>query len=121
MDPSPLRRRAFIGILIAGTAVSAGSSSPPTVDVWVDLSEPPPRPGSSASASQARRARMAEQQEAVAGTLRDLGAVELARVRTMRSSIAVRIDAARLDDVKAIPGVKRVRPARTLHPPKPMP
>lgn len=99
-------------------AAPAGSSTPATIDVWVDLSEPPPRPGSSASAAQARRARVAAQQEAVADALRGLGAVELARVRSTQSSIAVRIDAARLDEVKAIPGVKRVRPARTLHPPE---
>ncbi len=96
-------------------------SVPVMVEVWVDLSEPPPQPGMSASAARARRERVAAQQDAVADALRDLGAVELARVRVTRSSVAVRIDAARIDELRAIPGVKRVRPARTRHPPKPMP
>ena len=110
-----------MGLLLAAPASAAWSCGPSTIEVWVELSEPVPRPGMSASAAQARAARVTAQQEAVAEALRVIGATELARVHATRNAIAIRVDGARLDDVKSIPGVKRVRPARTLHPPKSMP
>jgi hypothetical protein len=58
------------------------------------------------------------QQEAVAAQLQRLRATELARVRHTGNAIAVRIDATALDDVRALPGVRRVRPAVKLHPPE---
>lgn len=114
-----LRRRLFAFALLCGTASMTQGSAAPQVEVWVELSEPPPAAQDRGSASADRRAKIAAQQDAVADSLRGLGAVELARVRHTGNAIAVRIDADRLEDVRSIPGVKRVRPARQLHPPKP--
>lgn len=114
-----LRRRLFAFALVCGAATMTQASAAPLVEVWVELSEPPAAAQERASASANRRAKLAAQQDAVAASLRGLGAVELARVRHTGNAIAVRIDADRLDAVRSIPGVKRVRPARQLHPPKP--
>lgn len=125
-DPSdpPPRRRAWLAAVLApllGSAAAAAAAdvSTPTVDVWLDLSEPVPA-GARDEAQAGRRAeRVARQQQAVAVELRRLGAIELARVRHARNSIAVRVDPAQLGALRAIPGVRRVRPVDTLHPPKP--
>lgn len=114
-----LRRRQIAFVLLVGAAAMTQPRAAPQVEVWVELGEPPPAAQVRASASAQRRAKVAAQQDAVAASLRGLGAVELARQRHTGNAIAVRIDADRLDAVRAIPGVKRVRPARQLHPPKP--
>lgn len=106
----------LLGALLHGNAVAG-----PTVDVWLDLSEPPPGLQTGTPASLDRIARLRAQQDGVAAQLPALGAVELARIQHVGNAIAVRIDADRISDLRALPGVKRVRPARTLHPPKPMP
>jgi hypothetical protein len=89
-----------------------------TVDVWIDLTEPVPRAGSDREQARLQRERVLRQQEAVATQLQRLHATELARVRHTGNAIAVRIDPAALDDVRALPGVRRVRPAVKLHPPR---
>lgn len=109
-------------MLLLGAPLSAPASGGQTVDVWVELDdEPMPAPGAAVSAAAARRDRVQAQQDAIAARLASLGAVELARVQHVGNAIAVRVDVDRLAELRALPGVKRVRPARTLHPPKPMP
>jgi hypothetical protein len=97
----------------AARADAAGSGID-AVQVWVDLSEPV------ASGDRQQAARVAAQQQQVSDALRALGAVELARVRHGRNAIAVRIERSKLADAAALPGVRRVRPTVTLHPPKTM-
>jgi hypothetical protein len=113
-----LHRRWLTAILLAGAARRSLASGASTIEVWVDLSERPPAPAATASSAAGQRERVARQQDRVAEALARLGAVELARVGKTGNAIAVRIDRARLDEVRAIPGVKRIRPARTLHPPQ---
>lgn len=92
---------------------------PTTVEVWLDLSEPVPAGAGSEAEARRQAERVARQQRAVAAEVQRLGATELARVRHARNAIAVRIDADQLDALRAIPGVLRVRPVQTRHPPKP--
>lgn len=106
----------LLGALLHGSA-AAGAS----IEVWLDLIEPPPGLHADTPALADRMARLRAQQDSVAAQLPALGAVELARVQRVGNAIAVRVDAERIPDLQALPGVKRVRPARTLHPPKPMP
>jgi hypothetical protein len=101
------------GAAAAARAGAAGSDTD-TVQVWVDLTEPV------AGGDRQQAARVAAQQQQVSEALRALGAVELARVRQGRNAIAVRIERSKLADAAALPGVRRVRPAVTLHPPKTM-
>lgn len=105
-------------LLLTGALRGSLASGTPTIEVWVELSESPPAPAAAASTAARQRERVARQQERVAEALARLGAVELARVSKTGNAIAVRIDRARLDEVRAVPGVKRVRPARQLHPPR---
>jgi hypothetical protein len=105
----------LLGALLHGSAAGA------SVEVWLDLSEPPPGLQTGTPASVDRIARLRAQQDSIAVQLPALGAVELARVQRVGNAIAVRVDAERISDLQALPGVKRVRPARTLHPPNPMP
>jgi hypothetical protein len=103
------RRRWCAAAALACVASPAHADS---VQVWVDLTEPV------AGRDRQQAARVAAQQQQVGDALRALGAVELARVRHGRNAIAVRVDRAKLTEVAALPGVRRVRPAVTLHPPK---
>lgn len=119
--PRPSRRRwAGLAASLLFAAGAAAASAAPTVDVWVDLSEPVAAARDAASAP-GQAARVAAQQQQVARALQALGAVELARVRHGRNAIAVRIERARLAEVRALDGVVRTRPVVTLHPPKLMP
>lgn len=116
----PSRRRCVglaAALLVAGCGAAAASAGT-TVDVWVDLSEPVAA-ARDATGAPGQAARVAAQQQQVAQALQALGAVELARVRHGRNAIAVRIERARLAEVRALDGVVRVRPVATLHPPKP--
>jgi glutamate/tyrosine decarboxylase-like PLP-dependent enzyme len=100
---------------VGATARADGTGSgDDAVQVWVDLTEPV------ADGDRRQAARVAAQQQQVSDALRALGAVELARVRQAHNAIAVRLPRGRLADAAALPGVRRVRPAVTLHPPKTM-
>ena len=99
----------------------ANASDGSTIDVWVELTELPPDPAAGPTEMARQRQRVAAQQAAVGRALAHLGAVELARVRNSGNAIAVRVDKARVDELRMVDGVKRVRPARTLHPPKQVP
>jgi hypothetical protein len=113
------RRRLSLALaLTAGAATGRGVCSGSGVEIWVELSERPPAPETAASDAVRQRDRVALQQAQVGQALSRLGAVELARTRTHQNAIAVRIDRSRLDEVRAIDGVKGVRPARSLHPPQ---
>jgi hypothetical protein len=110
MKPNRLRRasiRWLLGCGALGVAATA-RSQPTTVEVWVDLAPPPAGTG------------IAAQQDAVVAQLQRLGAVELGRMRHSGNAVAVRIDPARLDEVRAIEGVRRIRSAVKRHPPRTM-
>lgn len=112
--------------LIAASALLSAALGPAaiageTIEVWLELDAPPPGLQASAPAAAARVARVRTQQDEIAAQLPALGAVELARVQRVGNAMAVRIDADRVAQLQALPGVKRVRPVRTLHPPRPMP
>jgi hypothetical protein len=109
------RRRWCVAAAASGVSATVradGAHGADTVQVWVDLTEPV------AGGDTAQAARVAAQQQQVSQALSALGAVELARVRHGRNAIAVRVDRAMLAKVAALPGVRGVRPAVTLHPPK---
>ena len=113
-----LTRRWFTLSVATGAATGSLASGGRTVEVWVELTEEPPAAAVSASAAARQRERVASQQDRVGETLARLGGIELARIRANGNAIAVRIDSTRLDAVRAIDGVKSVRPARSLHPPQ---
>jgi hypothetical protein len=113
-----MRRRRVAAALMGGAAMGSFASGLSTVEVWIDLSEGPPTPAATASSAARQHERVANQQDRVGEALLRLGAVELARVRNTGNAIAVRIEKSRLDEARSIPGVKRIRPARSLHPPK---
>jgi hypothetical protein len=91
-------------------AASTTSSDP--VEVWVDLAEP-----AATSGFERQRRRQAEQQR-VAELVRRLGGEVTVRLRHARHALLVRIAPDKIGDLRRIPGVLRVRPARTLHPPE---
>jgi hypothetical protein len=110
------RRRWCVAAAAASVTapLRADGGSADAVQVWVDLTEP------AVVGDRQQAARVAAQQQQVGAALRALGAVELARVRHGRNAIAVRVDRAKLPELAALPGVRRVRPAVTLHPPRTM-
>lgn len=85
------------------------------VDVWVRLTEPGMAglpAGASAAEREARRTRIAAQQDAVMALLRALGGKELGRLVTTQSALAVRLPQRQLDAARSIDGVRSVSPAR---------
>jgi hypothetical protein len=103
----------------AGAAVAQGDMA--ATEVWIELSEPVAAGAEDAAQARQRRLRVAAQQERVAQRLRELGVTELGRIVHSRNAILVRVAPQQTESVLAIPGVQRLRPAQTLHPPKPMP
>jgi hypothetical protein len=90
-------------------------------DVWIELSEPLPAGAPDAAEARQRRQRVSAQQERVSQRLRELGVTELGRTQHTRNAILARVAPQQTQAVLDIPGVRRLRPSRTLHPPKPMP
>jgi hypothetical protein len=106
---------------LLGSGSCAAAAAEPMVEVWVDLSEPLPAASDDPAQAAVSRQRVDRQQQEVADELHRLGAVELTRTRHARNAIAVRIAPDRLDAVRRIEGVLRVRPTRSLHPPELLP
>ncbi len=97
------------------TGSAMGSAPAPMVDVWVDLGDS--RPADAQPPTRRDEAeRVRREQDRIAAELHRLGAIELARLRHTGNAIAVRIRADRLDAVRALPGVRHVRPTQGLHP-----
>jgi hypothetical protein len=124
----PSRRRwALVGtlaVLGATTGVRAQPAAQPDPmpsDVWIELSEPVAAGAPSAEEAKRRRLRVSAQQARVAQRLRELGVTELGRTAHTRNAILVRIAPQQNEAVLQIDGVRRLRPSRALHPPKPMP
>ena len=84
------------------------------VSVWVDLELPELAsvPRDKRAQRAALRVQIQAQQEEVMGRLRDLGAVEQARVQQVRNALAVRLPGAQLDTARHISGVRAVRLVR---------
>lgn len=118
------RRRALAGLLAAvgaATRAVAQHDASDAVDVWIELSEPVPAGARDDAQAQQRRLRVAQQQERVAQRLHELGITEKARLVHSRNAILARLTSQQKETVLAVPGVRRLRPAHSLHPPKPMP
>ncbi len=119
------RRRCIMAGALAslGVAIDAAADHDTTAgdEVWLDLSEPVPAGAQDAAQAQRRKLRVAAQQDRVAQRLRELGVAELGRVAHSRNAILARVTPQQAEFVRAIPGVRRLRPVQTLHPPKPMP
>jgi hypothetical protein len=120
----PHRRAVLLlgaGLLGGVTPAMSTSMVPPepVIEVWVELSEAPPLADADAPTSARQRQRVAAQQDEVGRALAALGAVEIARVQHLRNAIAVRMPRRSSAAVLAIPGVVRLRPTRSLHPPRP--
>lgn len=118
---SPLPRRRMAALTLMGAWLGASAWAGEVIEVWLELDVPPPGLQAGASAAEQRIALVRAQQDGIAARLPALGAIELARVQQVGNAMAVRIDADRIAELSALPGVKRVRPVRTLHPPRPMP
>jgi hypothetical protein len=86
------------------------------VEVWIDLSVPALSSAArdKPEAREALRARIEEQQDAVMSQLKLLGAKEQARILHVRNSLAVRMPASALDQVRDIRGVVNVRKVRHI-------
>ncbi len=105
-----------------GTGVHAAQAiETAAAEVWIDLSEPVAAGAADSAGAQQRGRQIALQQDRVGDRLRELGIAEVARVRHVRNAILVLATAAQRDQLRAIPGVVRVVPAHTLHPPKTTP
>lgn len=121
----PRRRRWMIvsgAVATLGIAMhTAGQSEAKPNEFWIELSEPVPAGARDAAQAQRRRLAVAAQQDRVAQRLSELGVVELGRIVHSRNAILVRITPEQAAAVLAVPGVRRLRPVQTLHPPKPMP
>ncbi len=114
------RRRVVASTLCLGAALDAAAQDETeSTEVWIELSEPVPAGAQNEAQAQRRRQRVSAQQERVALRLRDLGVVELARVVHVRNAILARVAAQQARSVLDIPGVRGLRPARSLHPPRP--
>lgn len=116
-----LPRRLIAAAALVGALNATGVRAGQTIDVWLELDERAAGPQASTPETGTRIALVRAQQAGIAARLPALGAVELARVEQVGNAMAVRVDAERIAELKALPGVKRVRPVRTLHPPRPMP
>lgn len=118
-------RRRWIAVCALTTLNVAASAAlahdPAAAEVWIDLSEPVPAGAPDAAQARQRRLRVSAQQERVAQRLRELGVTELGRTVHTRNAILARVAPQQRQAVLDIPGVLRLRPSRTLHPPKPMP
>jgi hypothetical protein len=100
------------GVALASTVAAASAPlKAQSVEVWVELSEPAlaslPRDQVAARAAQLRR--IAEEQDRVMMQLHQLGAVERARLHTVRNALAVTLPIAALDQARAIVGVRSVQ------------
>lgn len=93
-----------------------GAQTPATgsVQVWVDLAMPAQATIAMPSPRAAYRHALDAQLQALAFRLSGLGGVELARVRSVRNSIAVELPADAIDAVRRLPGVLQLRPV--IHP-----
>lgn len=100
---------AFAEHALSGAPPRAEGAAGTRVQVWVDLAMPPmalmTMPSSRAAYGQAVRA----SQDMLAASLRAHGAVELARLRMVRNSIAVDLPSDSVDAVRGLPGVLQVR------------
>ncbi len=114
---------------VAAIAPSLRSIAGP-VDVWVSLADPalslkkrelrPDVPGRSWKATDdvlkaqlnSHKQLLQSKQASAMSSLAGLGASELGRVYVSHNALAVKVDAARLKDIAALPGVVAVRPVR---------
>ena len=96
------------------TAAHARADTAAWVSVWVDLDLPELAtvPRDRPAERDALRLQILAQQDAVMARLRDLGAIEQARVQQVRNALAVRLPGAQLDAARYIPGVRAVRAVR---------
>jgi hypothetical protein len=94
----------------------ASAASPTWVAVWVDLDVPElaSLPADRPLEREALALKIRTQQDEVMARLRELGAVEQARIQQVRNTLAVRLPGAQLDAARRIPGVRAVRKVRNV-------
>ena len=107
--------------VVASSEVSTPPSQPARasglmVQVWVELNLPVL--GASGAGSGIDAAAKSAQADLVR-RMRALGAIELGRVRVLRQAIAVEVPANRIDDLRALEGVRRITPVRDVDRPPP--
>ena len=110
---APSQQRVPLACAPAGEAVA---SQAVCVSVWVVLEWPElaSLPREHTAERDALRRKILAQQDEVMGRLRELGAVEQARVQQVRNALAVRLPRAQLDAARQIPGVRSVSRVRDL-------
>jgi hypothetical protein len=93
------------------------ADKPGRISVWVDLDVPELAsvPRDRRAEREALRLQIQAQQNEVMARLRDLGAIEQARVQWVRNALAVRLPGAQLDAARHIPGVRAVRMVRHVN------
>ena len=102
----------------ATVLASAGVDPDAAAEVWVELSEPAPAGAANAAEARLRGERVAAQQRSIGASLAAMGVPETGRLAQVRNAIAVRATPAQVAAIAALPGVVRVRGARSLHPPE---
>jgi len=86
------------------------------VSVWIDLDLPElaSLPRGERAERDVMRSKISAQQDQVMARLRELGALEQARVQQLRNALAVRLAPAQFDAARRIPGVRAVRVVRHI-------
>lgn len=110
-------------------AAAAQASAPSTgtsnawLELWVVLTVPDlaSLPREMTAERAALRERILAQQDQVMASLQALGAVELARVQTLRNAMAIRLRASQLPAARALPGVMSIHVVRNLDRAPPLP
>lgn len=113
-------------LAMAAFAASSFAANAPTIvepsqpcEMWIELTEPVAADTLDPAETAERARRIAAQQEKLGEQLRELGIEEVARVRHVRNAVLVIMSPAQATLVAKLPGVLRVYPAETLHPPVP--
>jgi hypothetical protein len=112
-------RRALLW-LAAGLGAPAWAQAPTDeaggLRVWIilELPELASLPRDRRAERTALRLKILAQQDEVMGRLRQLGAIEQARVQQVRNALAVRLPSAQMEAARKIPGVRAVSLVRDI-------
>lgn len=112
-----MRRRWFLGMACSLSVAARAADA--RIEVWVDLSLPALSTAAPGEPRAALKRELEAQQARVMAALRGLGAEEIGRVALLRNALAVRLPAAHLAVVRALPEVSGVRIVRDIERPPP--
>jgi hypothetical protein len=99
----------WLGAAAAWVSVGAVAAGEARVEVWIELSAPPPRPDATAAVRAAALRDIDAQQAALVAALQALGGVERGRVRLVLNAVAMDLPVQAVETARAWPGVKAVR------------